>query len=130
MHELEKTPSATKQLDVVPISGLVVNVFARIETELRTALELWGPNGVMRQNSKPARKISIRGRRKNKEDDASQSASSPSAAPSVSRSEGVHDLQHTLMSKSAISVELLPQFSLRGLSHFGSAGARATKSEQ
>jgi len=40
MQELENEPS-TKVHDIVPISGLTVSRFVRLENELKTVLELW-----------------------------------------------------------------------------------------
>lgn len=47
MKLIEEQPLGERRLDVVPISGLVVNVLRRLLTELETVLELWGEQGVM-----------------------------------------------------------------------------------
>ncbi|KYQ90945.1 hypothetical protein DLAC_07822 [Tieghemostelium lacteum] len=42
MQRLEDSRANEKVLHIVPISGLVMNTFARLENELNTVVELWG----------------------------------------------------------------------------------------
>ena len=41
-QQLEEGSFQEKVLDVVPISGLIMGQFVRLENELKTAQELWG----------------------------------------------------------------------------------------
>ena len=43
MKNLESSKRRTRTLDVVPITGLVIGLFVRLENECKTVLELWRP---------------------------------------------------------------------------------------